>query len=518
VTTNNEQAVADPCVYIFLPYLTCRKKFRVRGIEFRNSEDVDDLPGATKDHLITLREMFFLQENVRLKGFACASLQLPSGEPERSRQSRHIYEAHLLIAYLYSSPHPSGGVFLPFESSSLFTFTLGDSPPGSGSVPSSLVWQGEHLGDRVSILGQPESKKPRDWIPGYVGTRNENEMFWVAKGSRIYPESPHVAINFSQELSFDIERFLSQPHNWALRPFYQYERDMNDMPEVQNRLFVGLEWYLRSCRKSSSPAEEIVNVAIALESLLRVRPGESLTERFKDAVTTLVGPVPRLDSWLEQFYSARSKAVHEGVPHQLSFFAADRDALKKQRRSENDLTPHRSLIEYARRIFRICLTAVVSSATHATMTGFPGLFVHNRERLEAVCKALRDTSIVADRRIGSVALQVGELQELSTNIMEPHVEIGQVLGAAKLLLEAYKSTAPAISVEALQAVDQMIQTQGTDSEKFKLLERCSNCLRTEYASPTASASQSLATVVTFLSYATTAGFALRAYMRENPPE
>ncbi|MGE0605934.1 MAG: hypothetical protein AB7O62_02325 [Pirellulales bacterium] len=198
-------------VYLILPYLTCRQRFRVRGLEFRNSEDLSDLPGASKEHLSTLCEMFFLQENVRIKGFVCAALQLPQEEAERRRHSRLVYEAHLLIAYLYSSPHPSGGVLLPFESSSLFTFSLGDSPPGSGNVPSSLVWQGEHLADRVSILAPSDNHKHPDWIPGYTGTRNENETFWVARGSRVYPESAHVALNFSQELSFDLERFLAQP-------------------------------------------------------------------------------------------------------------------------------------------------------------------------------------------------------------------------------------------------------------------------------------------------------------------
>jgi hypothetical protein len=508
--------VDEEHVYLILPYLTCRKRFRVRGLEFRNSEDLADLSVANKEHLSALCEMFFLQENVRIKQFVCAALPLPQEQDERRKQARLAYEAHLLIAFLYASPHPSGGVFLPFESCSLFTFTLGDSPPGSGNVPSSLVWQGEHLGDRVSVLGRSDDNKHPDWIPGYTGTRNQNETFWVAKGSRIFPESAHVTLNFSQELSFDIERFLAQPQNWALRAIYLHGRGLNDMPEVQNRMFVGLEWYLRSCKDSISPAEKIVNVAIALESLLRVRPGESLTERFKDAVTALVGPVPRLDSWLEQFYSARSKAVHEGVPHQLTFFAVNRDALKNQKKNEDDLLPHRSLIEYARRIFRICLTAVVSSATQTMMTGLPGLFVHNRERLEAICKTLRDTSVAAEKRILAIQLQVGELQEFSTDIMEPYIEIGQVLGAAKLLLEAYKATAPALPPETLQALDNIIRDQCQESEKFKQLECCSALLRPELVSSVGSSSQFLSTVMTFLTYATTAGFALRAYMTQHP--
>ena len=76
---------------------------------------------------------------------------------------------------------------------------------------------------------------------------------------------------------------------------------------------------LKKLRGAISESEALVHLAIALESLLKVPSGERLTERFKDAVLTLVGPIPRLDSWLDQFYTARSKAVHEGVPHELMF-------------------------------------------------------------------------------------------------------------------------------------------------------------------------------------------------------
>jgi len=495
-------------LYLIIPYLTCHQRFRIRGIEFRNSGDLADLPSGTSDHLRSLCDMFYLQHGVRMKNMTCAVLPIPHDATERRRQIGHIREAHLLIGYLYSAPQPSGGVFLPAESSSLYSFTVGDSPTGAGQVPSSLVWQGKHLQDRVELDGT-QGENDDDFIPGYVGMRNGTETFWVAKGSRIFPQPAHVSLNFSQELSAHLNIFLSRPQNWAFRYLYESNRDMTALPEVQIRVFVGLEWYLRSCKTSISAAEEIVNVAIALESLLRIRAGEGLTERFKDAVTTLVGPVARLDSWLEQFYAARSRVVHEGVPHRLEFLAADREAVKKKKINE-EITPHRSLIEYARRIFRICLTAVVSSAMHATMAGFPGLFIHNQERLTELSKILSDKATDATKRIAAVERHASELQENATNVYESSIELSRVLGVAKLLLEAYSSLPPPLSSTVLGAMKEFILSTEPDPQRFKRLQQCATLIQAEYAHASPAASQSLSIIITFLAYATSPGFSFKA--------
>ena len=103
----------EPYVYLILPYLTCRQRFRVRGLEFRNSEDRADLPGPSKEHLSTLCEMFFLQDNVRIKGYGCAALQLPQEEAERRRHSRLVYEAQGDIVKSCGWFESGGGLFDP---------------------------------------------------------------------------------------------------------------------------------------------------------------------------------------------------------------------------------------------------------------------------------------------------------------------------------------------------------------------------------------------------------------------
>jgi hypothetical protein len=325
-----------------------------------------------------------------------------------------------------------------------------------------------------------------------------------------------MTLNISQELSANVKMFLSHPPNWAIARLYDTPYDFDDVPNVQNRVFVGLEWYLRSCRGAICETEALVDVAIALESLLRVRRAEAITERFKDAVLTLMGPIPRLDSWLEQFYLARSKAVHEGVPHDLMFYAVDRKLLKKRKDSHEDTIPHRSLIEYARRVFRLCLTSLLSSATQAQMSGFPALFVHNRERVEAICRTLNQKDVPPAKKILDIRRLVYELSGSFTDLFEPHVEVRRVLGAARLLLEAYKATGPEVADEACAAMDNVIAKGGeTAFAQLAHVEQCANYLREELRESDAPADRELlAIVLTFLDYVTSGGFDLRSYLED----
>ena len=46
-------------LFAVLPYLrTHDRRARIRGIEFRNNSDLDDLPSEARDHLATLGKMF----------------------------------------------------------------------------------------------------------------------------------------------------------------------------------------------------------------------------------------------------------------------------------------------------------------------------------------------------------------------------------------------------------------------------------------------------------------------------
>src|SRR4051812_32800660 len=104
-----------PYIYAVYPYLKTRGRIRLRGVEYRSCEDLDDVDPGAREHLKRLCAMFFLGDGVQIREMTCA--YIPTGG-DRSRQRevlRSAYEAQLLVGYLYSSPHPSGGVFLPAE-------------------------------------------------------------------------------------------------------------------------------------------------------------------------------------------------------------------------------------------------------------------------------------------------------------------------------------------------------------------------------------------------------------------
>ncbi len=499
----------DPnTVFVVLPYLKTTDRTQIRGVLFRSNRDLEGIPDEIAASLTSLCEMFYLCDGVRIEDMVCAYVRLTSNCAVAEKKLRHLYEAHSLIAYLYSSPQQYSDVFLTFEHSSIFVFHAQD-------VPSPLVWQGTYLEPRVKRLVAAPTVEARN-IPGFEGLRNRTVMLWVTAGSRIYPELPHTTLNFSQSLSSDLYQLLHWNHNWALRELYGSEEDFDQLPETRFRVFTGLEWYLRSCRESISEAEAIVDVAIALESLLKIDEGERLTERFKAAVLTLLGPVPRLDWWLDQFYTARSKAVHEGMPNELTFYPLELDALKrkkkgdkKQRARDDQPAPLRPLLDYARRVFRLCLTSILSAASHVQTTNFPKRFVHNDERLTQICKTLSQTDDSPGDRLTAVRAATFDLREYETELMKPDVQAKKVLGVAKLLLQVFMEAKPALPEPAATSVNAFVSDADlTMLEKLARLE----LIRRQLSQP--SGFRGADVVLTFLAYACEARFKLQCFMEE----
>lgn len=500
-----------PYLYAVFPYLKTRGRIRLRGVEYRGSDDLDDIDPGPRDHLKALCAMFFLGDGVQIRRMTCASIPT-GGDPAHQREAmRSAYEVQLLIGYLYSSPHPSGGVFLPAESSTLFIFR-------PDRVPASLVWHEPGEGEDVTLLREPR-RSETGFVEGYEGRRNDAAHLWVAEGSRVYPELPHQVLNLSQTLFDDVYRFLDRDASWAFRRLYLAEDFQQRTGLVRDRIFSGLEWYLRSCRQAISESEALVHLAIALESLLRVPSGERLTERFKDAVLTLIGPVPRLDSWLDQFYTARSKAVHEGVPHELMFFAVDQDQLKKKQSPQGGEAriPHRSLIEYGRRIFRLCLTNLVSAAENAEAISLDRLFVHNAERIQAIWRTLGQKDKPANNRLHEIEPTVHELHEYQGILAEPHVSLDEVFAAARLIADVFSSSDPTLTDEARKAIaslrDETVK-KAKGSDKLAAMERVMQTLRDIGGTRTGHHD----VVIRFLDYATGHAFKLRCLFQERDKE
>lgn len=503
--------MATEQVFAVFPYLRTTERVAIRGIEFRSSRDLADMPDDARKHLTTLCEMFFLQDGVRIVDMTCACVELPEDTERRQMWLRLLDEARLLVGYLYSASNVSGTMLFHMEDSAIFTFRVGDTACHPGMVPTSLVWQDELHPDRAVRV---DSKKPpKDMLtPGYAAMRDGNVHFWVAEGSRIYPELPLVRLNITQSLSSNLKMFLSHAHNWAWERlfFLPYE----PTPEVSARVFVALDWYLRSCRETIGEAEAIVDLAIALESVLALRSGDGLTDRFKDAVMTLLGPVARLDTWLDQFYTARSKAVHEGKPHQTMFLATD--CREKRKPSPETAIVHRSLLAYGRQIFRLCATNILSGVANSERVGLAELFFHNKERIDNICKTLNEKDTPSRKRLLNASRYVFGLEEFAGDTMEAGVRMEAVLGGTRLLLQAYKESIPNLLPDELSALDAVLAAaQAGPSAQLDRIKECAACLRGRTLDSRSREEAYLNDIIlAFLTYATHPEFTLRAYMTE----
>jgi len=202
--------------------------------------------------------------------------------------------------------------------------------------------------------------------------------------------------------------------------------------------------------------------------------GERLTDRFKEAVTTLVGPVPRLNEWVDQFYSARSTTAHQGRPNQLWFVAPI---------TKKDTIPHRALVVYGRRIFRICLTAVLTGAMLTHDSRVASLLVHNNERLEQICQVLADENVPACDRLLAVKSLIEELHGCETLSFGPRLEedLDKLFGAARLIVKVYRQCKQIESRELDAHLETVVASTRTTAalEVYAALQKMADILRRE---------------------------------------
>ena len=197
----------------------------------------------------------------------------------------------------------------------------------------------------------PAAISPFRRLPGYEGRYNFRNPFWVARGSRLYPPVPHLSLNDSQNLAWDLGRAFTEAPQHGLLPTLIKE----PLSANARRVMTAIHWYNRANSYLVDDSEAILSLAIGFESLLGL-PRDVKTDRFIDAISLLLGRVPRLNSWAVQFYAARSEIVHEG--------RTDRLRLMPTVEKLNEAGPeYQSLISYGRQIFQLCVGSVLFGPT-----------------------------------------------------------------------------------------------------------------------------------------------------------
>lgn len=447
-------------LFIILPYLKTSSAVNIRGVTFRNSSDIDNLDSETKENICILLSMFFLKDNLQIKEMSYALLEIDKNSKGEILQI--LIEIHELIAYLYSSPHPTFlNPFLTKEHANLYIFRL-------KQVSQYILWPDNNVINVSPNIDLPIPDKRRE-VPAYEGSINNESVFWVAKGSRIYPPSTHFWLNIPQDLCRDIEMRLASVYNRSLN--YLIKGTGGKSREVENRIFTALKWYNRSVSIDVSDDVAILSLAVAFESLLGLEPGEKVTKRFKEAVTILVGPINKLDSWLDQFYDIRSDIVHEGNSENYLFII--------EKKNKKNGSKYRSLVSYGRLVFKICLGSIIYGSEIAHQIGLSSIFITNKERFQRICKYLTNNTDNPTKAILSVRQDIIDIDAFKF-VPEDKIDIETILSSLKYIFKAFIDTTPQMPDDIISYMNAYIlENDDTYYEQLYIIEKLSKLIESD---------------------------------------
>jgi hypothetical protein len=370
------------------PFLKTSRSVQLGRFTFRSTDDTSGLDDKEAANVREVAEMLFVKDDLRVQSASYAIL--PRLDLDRSdallTDLEHIQS---VVAYCYASPHPTfGNPFFHFEEASLAIF----SPE---PVTTFLVRPEYHV-----VATDPTfSLVPDEWhrVMGYQGRYNFQHPFWVVKGSRLYPPVPHIGLNISQDLAGDLASFFALPQH-QLFPHLLLQPDT----VVGQRVLTALKWYNRANSAEKAHDTAVLDLAVAFEALLAL-PKDAKTDRFVDSISLLLGRIPRLDQWAEQFYDARSEVAHVGRAGRLRF------APMKQKTADSPL--YQPLMVYGRQIFRLCVGTLLFGNYVVKQAGIQEKLITNKERFKTTCKILDDTTISVQDRFSAIADIVASIDE-----------------------------------------------------------------------------------------------------------
>lgn len=401
--------------FVVFPYLKTLASFELGGLIFRSTDKLDGLAATDSKMVSEITAMLFLQNSVRIRSGTFALLpRLPDYQENESDHLDRVKAIQSVLAYCYAAPHSSFGyIFLPLESSDVLTIT-------PDRVSDFLVWSEHHTIDVEPQKSAPFAGKPEMRMrSGYRGYRNFKLPFWVTEGCRLYPSIPTLPLNISQDLSHDVREFNASAMYSGLFNLLESEAS-----EFRNRILTAISWFNRTISSTTDEPTAIIQLAIAFEALLQL-PSADKTDRFVDAISLLLGRVPRLDVWASQFYKLRSQIAHEGKALHTRFVVPS----TKGKSSEDSL--YHSILVFGRQIFQACLSAILFGDHLAKRTDLGAKLFTNAERFLTICKLLSDGSVTPLERLRSARTPILDLDKYRY-VSETGLEIDRLLGAVKL--------------------------------------------------------------------------------------
>ena len=397
-------------LFAILPYIKTEQPFYVARIPFRGSRDVEGLTPEEVDHLSSITKLFYLTDSESIDEFVYVLLHLPDNREQSNEQVRKLRAAHTILTFLVTQDY----LYDTFEQLTIYVM-----------IPTEVLVFGESSASLV---------------PGYSVTINWRHWCEIARDQGLYPPQPYPRALLPKGGHLSDLRWL-----WGsdvlFRGFEEFiQGNLLGQPEQSDRfetILRAMSWYNRSFSKFDSEEERVVHLAVAFETLFH--KGDSslaIKEELKTHLRGLFGEAKRLTNWVEQFYDARSKILHEGFSTRLNFVVGDKQPTEQQLVMD-------SLVNYGRRLLRMCILNILHGTLLAESVNLNAWFTHNRERLQEICKRLRDEAILAEQRLLSVVNLVYDLEEYwSIDSGQRDVEMKTIHAAGKMLIQAYLEAYP----------------------------------------------------------------------------
>ncbi len=421
--------------FLVMPYLMTSKPVEIRGVRFRNSNDTEGLSPKNVSSLETIFAMFFLHGELRIREMVYATLEYdPNDDQSLAEAQRKWSESCLLIEYLYTHPHASWrSVPACVENASMYLFVERNI--------STSYYASNQL---VNNIGESMIPSSENVLHGYAVTliRRNDARFTVVEGGRIYPPDHFIQLNI---LLRDLFRAVSgislDKTKWALSELFTNQS--RPVTPTERRALHAIRWFSDSCRSSFFADQSLLLLAVAFETLLNIDPGnkDRVTERLRVTIKAIVGGFPRIDSWVEQFYDARSRVVHEGGSADFLFYATDQGKSSGKAKEKPGAIPYRSLSEYGRTIFHLCVDTLLSGSRMAEEVGLQQSLIHNHERLDSIFQALNEKGRRTADQASAATRDALDLRRNWSGFDE-FVDRNKLLGALKRSIEFYNDESP----------------------------------------------------------------------------